>query len=73
MDFLHPFPADGHRHQVRIREIPVVVGLFLAAHGVGHTARIVPEPRFLDDLAAALKDILLALDLVFQGALDIPE
>ena len=49
------------------------MGLFLAAHGVGHTARIVPEPRFLDDLAAALKDILLALDLVFQGALDIPE
>ena len=53
--------------QVRVREIAVVVGLFLGAHGAGLVLVRVVEPGLLDHLAAALDEVDLALDLEADG------
>jgi len=72
-DLLDPLLGDHDGDEVRVGEVAVVVGLLLAAHGVGLTLGVVPETRLLHHLAAALQDVLLALDLVLQGPLDVAE
>ena len=62
--------VDHERQQVRIREIAVVVRLFLRAHRARLAAIRVVQARFLHDLAAALDQLDLALDLVVDRALD---
>ena len=44
-----PFVADAKRDQIRLREIPVVVRLLLAAHADGLAEIRVIEARFLND------------------------
>ena len=51
-----PRIIDDEGNEVGFREIPVIVGLFLAPHGVCDALVDVEEPRFLDDFAAAADD-----------------
>ncbi len=46
------------------------MGLLLRAHGIRPALGGVPEARLLDDAAAALDDLDLALDLVLEGGAD---
>ena len=57
--------ADHHRQQVRAREVAVIVGVFLGAHGAGGVGLAVIEPRFLNDFAAVLEHVDLPRH--FQG------
>ena len=54
----------------RVREVAVVVRLFLAAHRAGLVAVRVVEARLLHDLAAALDQLDLPLDLEVDRPLD---
>jgi len=72
-DLFDPLRRDENGNEVRIGEVAVVVGLLLAAHGVGLPLGVVPEARLLDDLAAAVQDVALAPDLVLDGPLDVSE
>src|SRR5208337_4712 len=51
-------------------KIPVVMRLLFRAHAVSLTFVRVVETRFLRDLAAALDDANVALNLIFQRLLD---
>ena len=62
--------VEHDRQQVRIGEVAVVVRLFLGAHRARLALVGVVEARFLHDLAAALEQLDLALDLVVDGLLD---
>ena len=62
--------VDHQRQQVRVGEVAVVVRLFLGAHRARLAAVRVVEARLLHDLAAALDQLDLALDLVVDRALD---
>ena len=64
---------DAHGHEVGVREIAVVVGLFLAAHGGGDVFGGVVEAGFLDDGPAVVEDVGLAFHFVFNGFLDVAE
>ena len=52
--------------QVRVREITIVVGVLLAAHGPGLAAAGIEEAGFLHHLAAVLVDLDLALGLILD-------
>ena len=68
-----PLRRDVQGHQVRLREVAVIVRLLLAAHGQGDAARGVEQPRFLHHAAAAVQHAVLALRLVGDGLLDVAE
>ncbi|MNI54014.1 hypothetical protein D3C73_1088770 [compost metagenome] len=55
-------------NQIRIREIAVVMRLFLAAHGQGLTLRLIPAARLLNDDPAVIQNLSLAELLVLQTA-----
>jgi len=56
--------------QVRVREVPIVVRLFLAAHRDGLPLPLVPGPGLLDHGAPVLQDAFLARDLVLDRLVD---
>ena len=58
------------RQQVRIREIAIVVRLFLGAHRARLALVRVEQPRFLVDRAAILDDLDLAPRLVLDRLAD---
>ena len=60
---------DEDRQEIRIREVTVVVRLFLAAHRTGFVAVGIVEARFLDHLAAAFQHLDLAINFVKDCAL----
>ncbi len=62
--------VDHERQQVGVREVAVVVRLFLRAHRARLALVGIVQARFLLDLAAALEQLDLALDFVIDGALD---
>ena len=53
--------TDKHGQQIRIREIAVIVGFFLAAHGLGGIVHTVIKPCFLHNNFAVIKRIFAAL------------
>lgn len=69
-DLLDPLARGGHRNEVRLGEVPVVLGLLL------HTARgrgprvLVEVPGLLDDRPAVVQDGRVPLDLEAGGTLD---
>ena len=72
-DLGHPFGVGIDRDQIRLGEVPVVVGLFLGAHGVGPTIGVVPMPGFLHDLLARGVHVGLAGCLVLDGPAQRPQ
>ena len=70
---LDPGLVDDHRDQVRVREIPIVVGLLLAAHGLGAAPVRVPEQGLLHHLAAVEEEVALPPLLVLQRQLHVAE
>ena len=72
-DLLLPLGADDQRRKVGLGEVAVVVGLLLAAHGIGAALGVVPQARLLHDAAAVFEDADLALDLVLQRSADVAE
>ena len=62
--------VDLDRQQVRIREIAVVVRLFLAAHRPRFVLVGIVQTRFLHDLAAVLDHLDLPLDFEVDRLLD---
>ena len=62
--------VDHERQQVRVGEVAVVVRLFLGAHRARLVLVRIVQARFLHDLAAALEQLDLALDLVVDRVLD---
>ena len=58
--------AELQRQQIGIREIAVVVRLFLGAHRAGLALVRIEQPGFLVDRAAVLEDFDLAPRLVFD-------
>ena len=68
--FCHPFDpfvADFHRRQIRLGEIPVILGIFLRAHGEGLALLIVPPPGLLNDAASRFQNGNLPLGLIVNG------
>ena len=63
--------VDGH--QVRLPEVPVVVGVFLAPHGGGDAFVRVPPQGFLGHLAAAFQQVDLPVVLVGHGLFHVGE
>ena len=66
----HERVVQHERRQVRVREVAVVLCLFLAAEAEGRTLVLVPAARLLDDAAAAVEHRRLPRDLVGDGLLD---
>ena len=65
-DFLDPLITDHHRGQVWIREITVILGIFLGTHGIGIFFVIIPPSRLLDHFAAVLQNLDLAFPLILN-------
>jgi hypothetical protein len=61
------------RRQIGLREVPVVVRFFLAAHRRRLAEVAVPQPRLLMDDAASPEHLDLPLDLELERLLEIPE
>ena len=61
--------GNHQRQQVGIREIAVVLRVFLGAHGARLVLVGIVQARFLHDLAAVLEDVDLALRLELDGLL----
>lgn len=59
--------------QVRLRHVAIVVGVLFAAHRERDAAGRVERARLLDDVAAVLEHLFLALDLVVDGILEVLE
>jgi hypothetical protein len=55
--------GDHQRQEVRVREVAVVLRIFLAAHGAGLVALGIVEAGFLLDAAAVFQDLDLAARL----------
>ena len=70
---LHRLPAELERHQVGLGEVPVVVGLLLAAHHPRPAAVGVPQARLLQDPLAAVERLPLAQGLELERALHVLE
>ena len=70
---LELFRVNVHWQEIRIREVAVVVGLFLAAHGLGDVLVRVVEARLLDHLATVQDHVFLAGNLVGNGAAHVAE
>ena len=70
-DFLQPGVADDDGHQIRLREIPVVLGVLLGTHGIGVFLVVVPPSRLLDDRLPLFQKLdlpcPLAVDSVGDG------
>ena len=64
--FVEERVVELERQQVRIGEIAVIVRFFLGAHRAGRAFVGIEQPRFLDDLAAALEHLDLALRLMLD-------
>src|SRR5258707_13088156 len=62
-----PGGADVDGQEIGLREIAVVVSLFLGTHGVGAIGSLIPQARFLGDAASGFDDADVALDFVFEG------
>ena len=69
-DFRNPLRREFKRQQVRVGEIAIVVGLFLAAHGACFHAVGVKKAGFLLNRAAAFHDVALPLNFEVDGLFD---
>ena len=56
--------------QIRIGEVAVIAGAFLATHALGELLTLIPEPGFLHHRFAGLVGLDLALDFVITGLLN---
>ena len=65
--------GELHRHQVRLREIPVVVGVLLRTHGGGLHRLRVPAARLLHDRDGVRHAFALAPRLVLERGVDAGE
>src|SRR5699024_7489850 len=68
--FLHPFGGGGHRHQVGVREVPVVLHLLLAAPGGAASQVFLEVAGLLHDAVPGVQDTGLAFDLRAHGPFD---
>ncbi len=68
-------PAAVHKegHQVRIRKVSVIMGLFLAPHGNGSVFFRIPQPGFLDHGISFFQDEGLPVYFVLNGFFHMPE
>ncbi|MNW53804.1 hypothetical protein D3C74_313810 [compost metagenome] len=57
-------------YKVRVREVSIIMSLFLTAHGEGFTLCFIPTAGLLYDYAAIIQDFSLAILFVFQSALN---
>ena len=64
----NPLIAYDHRHQIRIREIPVILGILLGSHGLGALLVVIPAPRLLDYLSAFFQQLNLTPALPLYGS-----
>ena len=55
------------RNQVGLRKITVIMSFFLAAHGKGYPARLIPKPCFLNDLLPGFERCFMAPDFMFEA------
>ncbi len=70
---LDPLAARRDRHQVRLGEVAVVLGVGLLATARGDPGVLVPVTGLLEDRAAVAQDHRVPLHLVAHGPLDRPE
>ena len=63
----NPLVAYNHRRKIRIREIAVILGVLLGAHGLGALLVVIPAPRLLDDLLSILQELNLPGTLPLNG------
>src|SRR5690606_30622378 len=69
-DLLDPLAARCERYEVRLGEVPVVLGVGLHPARRRRACVLVPVPGLLDDGASRVEDPRLAGDLVAYGPLD---
>ena len=65
-----PFVTDHNRCQIRVREIAVVLGIFLGTHGKGTFFVVIPSSCLLNDLSARLDQLDLTLSFAFDRMSD---
>ena len=61
-------PRHHQRRQIRLREIAVVVRLFLRPHRVGPALLRIPQPRLLHHAAAALRSRSICRSISYSSA-----
>jgi len=66
-ELLAPGRADVDGQEIGLREIAVVVDLFLGTHGVGAIRGLIPQARFLGDAAAGFDDADVAVRFRIRG------
>ena len=59
-DLFDPLIAYDHGHQIRIRKIPVILGILLGPHGIGILFIVIPPPGLLDHLFPLLDQLDLS-------------
>ena len=62
-----PLITDHHRCQVRIREVTVILCIFLGTHSLGTFLVVIPTSCFLNDLLAIFDQLDLASCFPFNG------
>ena len=67
---LAPIHAHLDRAEIRIGEIAVIAGAFLAPHALGELLALIPEACFLHHRLTGFVGLDLALDLVFASLLN---
>ena len=66
--FFKPRLGWLERHQVRLREIAVIVRVFFCAHRFRGAAQIIPTAGFLDELSPAFQSLDLSRNFILEGA-----
>lgn len=65
--------GDMQHHQIRVREVPVIVGVRLHTAAGGGLRGLVPVARFLQDLAAVVQNGGLTANLILDRTFDAAE
>lgn len=60
------FLDRNDRHEIRFRQITIIVRRFLRPHRQSNALGIIPGTGFLDDVSAIVQYFLLTLDFVFK-------
>ena len=72
-DPLNPFGRDNQRGQIGVREITVIVGIFLGTHFAGFPFVRIVKARCLNDFSAAFDQFDLAFDFIIDCIFQIAE
>ena len=65
---LDPLITDPYRHQIRVREITVILSILFGTHRMGGFLVVIPSSGLLDHLFAFFDQLDLSLPLALNGS-----